>query len=69
VLIALLVWWGPTDQTQRPGRVLLFGLLAALGVEALRRTASRDFPDARERSPGEPFRGLAGRFRPSRPID
>lgn len=69
VLIALLVWWGPTDQTQRPGRVLLFGLLAALGVEALRRTASREFPEARERSPGEPFRGLAGRFRPSRPIE
>ena len=69
VLLALLVWWGPTDQTQRPGRVLLVGLIAAVGLEALRRVAAHDFPEARERSPGEPFRGLVGRFRPSRPTD
>jgi hypothetical protein len=67
VLIALLVWWGPTDQTQRPGRVLLFGLIAALGLEALRRIAAREFPDAAERSPTEPFRGLVGRSRASGP--
>ena len=44
LLLALLVWWGPTAQTQRWQIVLLFAVLLGLGVAALTRAARADEP-------------------------
>jgi hypothetical protein len=43
-LLALLVWWGPTAQTQRWQLVLAAAIVLALGVEVLRRQTAREFP-------------------------
>jgi hypothetical protein len=43
-LLALLVWWGPTAQTQRWQLVLVTAVLLGLGVEVLRRQTAREFP-------------------------
>jgi hypothetical protein len=40
--LALLVWWGPTAQTQRWQVVLLFAVMLGLGVAALARAAEAD---------------------------
>jgi uncharacterized BrkB/YihY/UPF0761 family membrane protein len=40
----LLVWWGPTAQTQRWQLVVASAVVLALGVEVLRRQAAREFP-------------------------
>lgn len=40
--LALLVWWGPTAQTQRWQVVLLFAVMLGLGVAALARAAKAD---------------------------
>lgn len=40
----LLVWWGPTAQTQRWQLVVASALVLALGVEVLRRQTAREFP-------------------------
>lgn len=45
-LLALLVWWGPTAQTQRWQFVLVVAALLALGVEVLRRQTGREFPSS-----------------------
>jgi hypothetical protein len=42
----LLVWWGPTAQTQRWQLVVAAALVLALGVEVLRRQTAREFPSA-----------------------
>ena len=47
VLLALLVWWGPTAQTQRWQLILVTAVVLALGVEVLRRQTAAEFPDAR----------------------
>ena len=44
----LLVLWGPISYVQRPLTLLAFAILAALGIEALRRQAGRELA----RSPG-----------------
>ena len=44
LLFVLLVLWGPISYVQRPLTLLAFAVLAALGVEALRRIAARDVP-------------------------
>ncbi len=46
VLYLLLLLWQPTPQFGRWLWVLVFAVLAAIGVEVLRRQAVRDFPDA-----------------------
>jgi hypothetical protein len=46
VLYMLLLLWQPTPQFGRWLWVLVFAVLAAIGVEALRRQAAREFPDA-----------------------
>jgi hypothetical protein len=46
VVLLLLVWWGPTAQTRRWFFVLVLTILAAVGVEALRRVIAREEPDA-----------------------
>ncbi len=43
-LLALLVWWGPTAQTQRWQLILVTAVLLGLGVEVLRRQTAREFP-------------------------
>ena len=43
-LLLLLVWWGPTIQTQRWQLVVVSALVLALGVEVLRRQTAREFP-------------------------
>jgi hypothetical protein len=45
-LFVLLLLWGPISYVQRPTTILAFAVLAGLGVEALRRKASRDAPEA-----------------------
>jgi hypothetical protein len=42
LLLALLVWWGPTAQTHRWQVVLLFAVMLGLGVAALARAAKAD---------------------------
>lgn len=42
----LLVWWGPTAQTQRWQLVVASAVVLALGVEVLRRQTAREFPGA-----------------------
>lgn len=42
-LLALLVWWGPTVQTQRWQLVLAAAAVLALGVEVLRRQTAKEF--------------------------
>jgi Short C-terminal domain len=46
VLYLLLLLWQPTPQFGRWLWVLLFAVLGAVGVEALRRQAANEFPDA-----------------------
>jgi hypothetical protein len=46
VLLGLLVWWGPTVQTQRWQLVLATAIFLALGVEVLRRQTAKEFPDS-----------------------
>jgi hypothetical protein len=41
----LLVVWAPTYALRRPLWILIFGVLLAVGVEALRRQTLREFPD------------------------
>lgn len=43
-LFVLLLLWGPISYLERPTTILVFAVLAALGVEVLRRTAARDVP-------------------------
>lgn len=43
-LLLLLVWWGPTVQTQRWQLVVASAVVLALGVEVLRRQTAREFP-------------------------
>ena len=47
MLLALLVWWGPTAQTERWQLILVTAVVLALGVEVLRRQTAAEFPDAR----------------------
>jgi hypothetical protein len=42
-LLALLVWWGPTIQTQRWQLVAASAVVLALGVEVLRRQTAEEF--------------------------
>lgn len=44
VLLGLLVWWGPTIQTQRWQLVLVGAVVLALGVEVLRRQTAKELP-------------------------
>jgi hypothetical protein len=45
-LMLLLILWGPTAQTHRPGPVLALTIMLLVGVLALRRITVREFPDA-----------------------
>lgn len=43
LLLGLLVWWGPTVQTQRWQLILASAVVLALGVEVLRRQTAAEF--------------------------
>jgi hypothetical protein len=45
-LFLLLLLWGPISYVRKPSTVILLAVLVALGVEALRRKAAHDFPEA-----------------------
>jgi len=47
LFLGLLVW-GPISYIERPLTILVLAVLAALGVEFLRRKVARDFPDTAE---------------------
>ena len=55
-LLALLVWWGPTIQTQRWQLVLAAAVFLALGVELLRRQTAVEFAEAPPREDRTPDR-------------
>jgi hypothetical protein len=44
-LLFLLVWWGPTLQTQRWQLVIAAAIVLAIGVEVLRRQTAKEFPN------------------------
>ena len=44
LLLFLLVWWAPVDQFRRGLPVLAVAILLGVGVEALRRSTVREFP-------------------------
>jgi hypothetical protein len=64
VLLLLIVWWGPTPQTQRVPLVLTGAVLLAIGVEALRRVAASE-PAAAPVGAGEASRLSLGLRRPA----
>ena len=55
----LFIWWAPFDQARRPLYLFVGAVLLVVGVELLRRQATREFPDAAEIQPREllPFGG------------
>jgi hypothetical protein len=46
-VMALIFIWDPIPATGKPAGMIVFTLLALLGVEVLRRQTAREFPDAR----------------------
>lgn len=46
VLYLLLLWWRPTPQFGFARTIIVWFVLAAVGVEVLRRQTAREFPDA-----------------------
>jgi hypothetical protein len=70
VLFLLFVWWGPFAQARRPLYLIVTGALLVVGVEALRRLAAREFPDAGSIAPREllqPLSRLRRRGAPASP--
>ena len=65
----LLLWWRPTPQFGFPLTVLIWFALALVGLEALRRQAAREFPDAEPRHLSEAFRPLVARLEAPRRTD
>jgi hypothetical protein len=51
----LTVWWGPTPATRQLPYIIVFVVLLALAVAALRRQTMREFPDAQ---PGDTMRSI-----------
>lgn len=49
-IFLLLVLWGPISYIHRPLTLLVFAILAALGIEALRRQTAREVPEATPRT-------------------
>jgi hypothetical protein len=44
--LLLVIVWGPTPATRQVGYIIGFAILLVVGVEALRRQAAREFPEA-----------------------
>ncbi len=60
-LYLLLLLWEPTAQFGRPLNILVFAVLLAIGLEALRRLVLAENPDAGAVSPGDALQGLMRR--------
>jgi hypothetical protein len=58
VIVALILWWGPTPATRKPLLALILIVLLALGAEALRRQIVRENPDASLHAAGERIRAV-----------
>jgi hypothetical protein len=65
----LLLWWRPTPQFGFLLDVVVWFLLAALGLEALRRQTAREFPDAQPTQVLTEIRGAIARARVRRTAD
>ncbi len=63
VAYLLLLWWQPTPQLGFPINILIFFVLALIGLEAIRRQAAREFPDVEAGSPVAAIRGAFGSAR------
>lgn len=63
VAYLLLLWWQPTPQFGFALNILLFFVLALIGLEAIRRQAAREFPDVEGGSPMAAIRGAFGSTR------
>jgi hypothetical protein len=61
----LLLWWRPTPQLGFARDVIVFFVLAIVGLEVLRRQAAREFPDVEAPDLGAAIHGLLSR-RPQR---
>ena len=59
LIVLLLLAWGPTPAFRKPLLALILIALLAVGVEALRRQTSREFPNA---SRDEAMRSMRGRW-------
>jgi len=51
LLVALIIWWGPTPATRLVIPMLFLIALLALGTETLRRQTAREFPNATRSEP------------------
>jgi hypothetical protein len=65
----LLLWWRPTPQFGFLLTVVVWFVLALVGLEALRRQTAREFPDAEPRHLSEAFRPLVDRLEERRRTD
>ncbi len=64
LLYLLLVLWAPTAELSQPVWILVFALILAFGVYALRRETLREFPDARPGSFTASVRSAWAKVRP-----
>lgn len=62
-VVLLVLFWGPTEATQRFVPALVLTALLLAGVEALRRQVRAEFPDAARRRGAQHFRELLDRAR------
>jgi hypothetical protein len=53
ILYLLLLAWGPTAATRKPFGIIVFALLAVLGIELWRRQTARENPDVQPGDSGE----------------
>jgi hypothetical protein len=56
VVYLVLIAWAPITAFHKPWGIILFAVLFAIGVEALRRQSVREFPDTRTDQAGEGLR-------------
>jgi hypothetical protein len=63
----VLILWAPTAAFRRPSALLVMAILAVIGIEALRRKARRDFPDAPYVPLGGAWRARGGSDEPNNP--
>jgi hypothetical protein len=61
LLYLLLIWWRPTPQFGFWRNIIVFFVLAVVGLEAIRRQTAREFPNAERGEPLAALRSTAGR--------
>jgi hypothetical protein len=59
VLVALVLWWGPTPALRKPLSALILLLLVGVGAEVLRRQIMRENPDASLQRAADRVRALS----------